>query len=312
MSRSSLALTANVVAVVAVALGGCTSSGSDSARASQRSQPAGGSQMFRVPSKDGTLIAVECAGAGPTLLMVHGGIGDRTRWTPMFPLLSSHFTVCAMDRRGHGVSGDSPDYSLQKEAEDVTSVVDSRPGLVFVLGHSYGGVAALEAMFLTNRVSKLILYEPPLQDPVDHDLAVARKMERMIKEGAREQAVVTFVTEVVRLTPDEAAAMKSRPAWPELVATIDAQIRQMHALAGYRFDAARMRAVSQPTLLLVGGETTSPYIKQAINNLQTSLPHPTRVVLEGQQHNAMDSGRDVLGEAIITFLLGTTDQAVRK
>src|SRR6185503_14873802 len=75
------------------------------------------SKMFRVPSKDGTLIAVECAGSGPTLIIVHGGVGDRTRWTPMFPLLSSNFTVCAMDRRGHGLSADSADYSLQKEAK---------------------------------------------------------------------------------------------------------------------------------------------------------------------------------------------------
>ena len=309
MSRSLFALTVAVVAVVAAALGGCSRSGSGAAVASQQSQPRE-SQMLRVASKDGTLIAVECAGAGPTLIMVHGGIGDRTRWTPMFALLSSHFTVCAMDRRGHGLSGDSPDYSLQKEAEDVASVVDSRPGTVFVLGHSYGGVSALEAMFLTNRISKLILYEPPVQEPVEHDLAVAGKMERMIKEGAREQAVVTFVTEVVQLSPGEVAAMKARPAWAELVSTIDAQLRQMHALAAYRFDAARMSTVRQPTLLLLGGDTTSPYAKQAINSLQTSLPNATRVVLKGQQHNAMDTGRDMLATAIITFLLGTPDQDV--
>jgi len=309
MSRSLFALTVAVVAVVAAALGGCSRSGSGAAVASQQSQPRE-SQMLRVASKDGTLIAVECAGAGPTLIMVHGGIGDRTRWTPMFALLSSHFTVCAMDRRGHGLSGDSPDYSLQKEAEDVASVVDSRPGTVFVLGHSYGGVSALEAMFLTNRISKLILYEPPVQEPVEHDLAVAGKMERMIKEGARAQAVVTFVTEVVQLSPGEVAAMKARPAWAELVSTIDAQLRQMHALAAYRFDAARMSTVRQPTLLLLGGDTTSPYAKQAINSLQTSLPNATRVVLKGQQHNAMDTGRDMLATAIITFLLGTPDQDV--
>jgi pimeloyl-ACP methyl ester carboxylesterase len=245
---------------------------------------------------------MECAGVGPTLVLVHGGVGDRTRWTPMFPLLSSHFTVCAMDRRGHGLSGDSADYSLQKEAEDVASAVDSRPGTVFVLGHSYGGVAALEATFLTNRISKLILYEPPLRDPVEHNLAVAEKMERLIKEGAREQAVVTFETEVVRLSPSEVAAMKSRPTWPELVATIDSQLRQMRALAAYRFDATRMSMVHQPTLLLTGGNTTSEYLKQAISSLQMSLPNATLVVLEGQQHNAMDSGRDMLAEAIITFV----------
>ena len=292
--------------VVALALGDRSSAGSELADASQRPQPSRDSQVFRVPSRDGTLIAVECAGAGPTLIMVHGGIGDRTRWTPMFPLLSSDFTVCAMDRRGHGASGDAPDYSLQKEAEDVASVVHSRSGTVFVLGHSYGGVAALEATFLTNRISKLILYEPPLQEPRDRNLAVAETIDRMIKDGAREQAVVTFLTEVVQQSPREVASMKSRPVWPELVATIDSQPRQMRALAAYRFDTERMRNVRMPTLLLIGGDTTSPYAKQAIDSLQRSLPNATRVVLEGQQHNAMDSARELLAKAIITFLLGTT------
>jgi pimeloyl-ACP methyl ester carboxylesterase len=221
----------------------------------------------------------------------------------MFPLLSSHFTVCAMDRRGHGLSGDSADYSLQKEAEDVAAVADSRRGTVFVLGHSYGGVSALEAMFLTDRISKLILYEPPVQDPVERNLAVAEKMERMIKEGAREQALITFETEVVQLSANQLAAMKSRPAWAELVATIDVQLRQMRALAAYRFDAMRLRAVNQPALLLIGGLTSSLYLKQAIASLQVALPRATTVVLGGQEHNAMDGGREVLADAITNFLL---------
>ena len=262
-------------------------------------------EIVRVPSKDGTPIAIECAGTGPTLILVHGGVGDRTRWTPMFPFLSSQFTVCAMDRRGHGLSGDASDYSLQKEAEDVAAVVDSRQGAVSVLGHSYGGVSALEATFLTNRISKLILYEPPVQDPVERNLAVAEKMERMIKEGAREQALIAFETEVVQLSADEVAAMKSRPAWPELVATIDVQLRQMRALAAYRFDATRLRAVNQPTLLLIGGLTNSPYLKQAITSLQTALPRATRVTLGGQEHNAMDRGREQLADAVTSFLLAT-------
>src|SRR5215207_5274871 len=103
-------------------------------------QPAAASprgEMLAVTSKDGTRIGVECAGTGPTLLFVHGGVGDHTRWTPMFPLLASTFTVCAMDRRGRGASGDSPEYSLGKEAEDVAAVVNSRPGPVLVFGPSY-------------------------------------------------------------------------------------------------------------------------------------------------------------------------------
>src|SRR6202790_2468951 len=149
------------------------------------------SPLITVRSKDGTLIAVECAGAGPSLVIVHGGTGDRTRWTPLFPLLASRFTVCAMDRRGHGASGDSPHYSLQREVEDVAAVVNSRPGTVFLLGHSYGGVCALEAAFLTNKISKLVLYEPPLQD-LDHS-AVVNRMGGLVQKGRRGQALVTFL-----------------------------------------------------------------------------------------------------------------------
>lgn len=309
MSRSSLAFVVPfiVFVVVASALGGCASSRRpNEANPSQGPPPGRDSQMIRVPSKDGTPIAVECAGAGPRLVMVHGGIGDRTRWTPMFPLLSARFTVCAMDRRGHGASGDSPDYTLQKEAEDVAAVVNSRPGTVFVLGHSYGGVCALEATFLTERISKLVLYEPPLQDRID--LTVAARMERMIQDGEREQALVTFLREVVMLSPTEVAAMRSRQSWSGFVATVESQIRQMRALAAYRFDATRMSTVGVPTLLVTGSDTASPQLKQAIRSLRGSLANPTVVVLEGQQHNAMDTAREKLADALKNFLLGTTDR----
>ena len=106
------------------------------------SSGAAGSRVCHVRSTDGTLLSVECAGSGPELLIVHGGAGDRSRWTPMFPYLQGDFTVCAMDRRAHGQSGDTPPYSLRKEAEDIVAVVESRGRPVAVLGHSYGGVAA--------------------------------------------------------------------------------------------------------------------------------------------------------------------------
>ena len=269
--------------------------------AAQAASPAKRKQMFEVASKDGTRIAVECAGTGPTLLFVHGGVGDHTRWTPMFPLLTSTFTACAMDRRGHGASSDSREYSLSQEAEDVAAVVNSRRGPVFVYGHSYGGVAALEATFLTNRVGKLMLYEPPLHEPADNSLAMAARFEAMVGGGALEQALITFQTEVVRQSPEEIARMKARPTWGGLVASMAMLPRQMRELAAYRFDASRMRLLTMPTLLMIGEETASPYAQQSIRALQQSLPKPTLVVLERQEHNAMDGGRDLLANAIIKF-----------
>jgi pimeloyl-ACP methyl ester carboxylesterase len=286
--------------LLVLAIAGCAGSPTKEA-ATTKPAPSAQPQLIRVLSKDGTSIAIECAGSGPTLLLVHGGIGDRTRWTPMLPLLSSRFTACAMDRRGHGASGDSRDYSLQKEAEDVAAVVESRPGVVYVLGHSYGGVCVLEAAFQTSRISKLLLYEPPLQDQID--LELVGRIEKSIKDGDRDAAVAMFLREVVRLSPAEVDAMRTRPAWERFIDSIDSHPRQMRALAAYRFDAARVRTLKTPTLLITGSETDIPDVKRAMQSLIATLPDHREVVLQGQQHNAMDGARQMLADAITKFLV---------
>jgi pimeloyl-ACP methyl ester carboxylesterase len=254
-----------------------------------------------VKSKEGTPIAVECGGTGPSLVIVHGGIGDHTRWKPLFPFFAPNFRVCAMDRRGHGMSGDSLEYTLRREAEDVAAVVNSQPGPIFLLGHSYGGVCALEATFLTDKISKLVLYEPPLQERNRSILAAT--MEGMIRKGQREQALVMFLQEIVMMSPNEVAAMKSRPSWPGLVASVESQIRQIRALDEYRFDGSRMNRLKVPTLVLTGSRTESPDLKRAINVLMGCLPNSTLVVLEGQEHNAMDAVPQQFAETVISFLL---------
>jgi pimeloyl-ACP methyl ester carboxylesterase len=219
----------------------------------------------------------------------------------LLPRFGARVTACAMDRRGHGTSGDSRDYSMRKEAEDVAAVVNSRPGKVFVLGHSFGGVAALEAAFLTDKIAKLVLYEPPLQD-LDN-AAVLIRMEQLIAGGDREAALVTFFREIVMISPSEVALMKARPSWPGLLASVESSIRQDRALGVYRFDAARMRMLQTPTLLLSGSKTASPQLKLAIDSLQKALPHAELVVFEGQEHNAMDTIPQEFADKVLRFLL---------
>jgi pimeloyl-ACP methyl ester carboxylesterase len=256
-----------------------------------------------VVSKNGTAIAVECAGTGPSLMIVHGGMGDRSRWKPLFPSFASHFTVCAMDRRGRGASGDSVDYSLQKGAEDVAAVVRSRPGTVFVLAHSIGGVCALEAALLTDKISKLVLYEPPLRDR--NHAAVATKMENMIRAGESEQALVTFLQEIVMISPSDLARMEAQPAWPHRVADVGKQIREIRALDAYHFDAKRVSGLKIPTLLLTGSQTASPDLKRAISSLMDCLPNRSLIVFEAQEHNAMDTIPQEFAETVTRFLLDT-------
>ena len=81
--------------------------------------------MEQTRSKDGTDIGFWRSGSGPPLLLVHGTTADHSRWSSISPRFEQHFTVYAMDRRGRGGSGDSPDYALAREAEDVAAVVEA-------------------------------------------------------------------------------------------------------------------------------------------------------------------------------------------
>jgi pimeloyl-ACP methyl ester carboxylesterase len=205
-----------------------------------------------------------------------------------------------MDRRGHGESDPGSHYSLQKESEDVVAAVNAQQGPVFVLGHSLGGLISLEAAFMTKKISKLVLYEPPLQD-LDHT-AIADRMQRLIQSGNREEALLMFLREIVMISPKEVEIMKARPVWPSRVAGIDIQIREIRALAKYRFDGKRIRKLKTPTLVLEGSATDSPQLKQAVKSLMDTLPNPTLFVFEGQGHNAMDNIPQQFADVVMNFL----------
>jgi pimeloyl-ACP methyl ester carboxylesterase len=133
-------------------------------------------------------------------------------------------------------------------------------------------------------------------------LCVADQMEQLIQAGNREQALITFLREIVMISPEEVEIMKTRPSWPERVATIDIQIREIRALSKYRCDAARMRRLKTPTLLLAGNKTASPQLKQTVQSLMTALPNRTLFVFEGEGHNAMDTKPQQFAEVVIKFL----------
>ncbi len=122
-----------------------------------------------VTSADGTEIGLLTAGTGPALLLVHGGMGRLERWAPLWGLLTEHWQVTAMDRRGRGSSGDTGPYRLEKEYDDVAAVATSladgsgRPADVFA--HSYGALCTLGAAARGAPFRRIALYEPPGRRP---------------------------------------------------------------------------------------------------------------------------------------------------
>lgn len=149
--------------------------------------------METVRSADGTPIAFKRTGNGPPLVLVHGMAGNHTRWElfDVRPRLAEQTTVYAMDRRGHGESGDTEEYALKREFEDVAAVVDSIDEPVHLLGHSHGGLCVLEAALRTDNVASLIVYEPagPWEEGHLYSEEMYEELAALVEVGENEQAL---------------------------------------------------------------------------------------------------------------------------
>jgi len=258
-----------------------------------------------VLSEDGTPIAVWRSGAGEPLVLVHGAIADHTRWAPVLPALEERFTILAIDRRGRGRSGDADDYALEREYEDVAAVVEWAGGGVNLLGHSHGGVCALEAALLTDGVRKLILYEPPmgfLATPAN----VVRRLEELLEAGEREEVLILFLHEVAGLPSDQIELMRSLPAWEARLAAADTIPREERANREYTFDSGRFRQLRVPTLFLLGGDSPE-FFHAAGEAVHAALPDCRVVVMQGQRHAAMDTGTELFTTEVLTFLAASPE-----
>lgn len=259
--------------------------------------------MEKIPSKDGTPIAIQRSGAGAPLVLIHGTGGARSRWAPVLPALDEHFSVFAVDRRGRGGSGDREPYALEREVEDVAAVVESIGEPVHLLGHSFGGICALEAALLTRNLRKLVLYEPPV--PVEgvpiYPGGVIERLEALMERGDRAGVLTNFMREIVRMPSHEFAQFKSSSAWLDRVNAAHTLPRELRAHERYRFKAERFKQLTVPTLLLLGSESPE-FIKTAVAAVNAALPISQVEILPGQGHVAMDTAPDLFAREVTAFL----------
>jgi pimeloyl-ACP methyl ester carboxylesterase len=263
--------------------------------------------MEQITSKDGTIISYRCDGAGSPLLLVHGTTADHRRWSSIIPRFEGHFSVYAMDRRGRGGSGDHPDYDILREAEDVAVIVEAifqqvgEP--VSVLGHSYGAVCSLEAALLTDKLSRLILYEPPLPTGLPmYPPGVPDQIQALVDRDELEPAVEVFFREVVKMPEHELVDFRQLPIWKDRIQLAPTIPRELLIDRYYRFDAEKFTGIQVLTLLLLGGDSP-PLFKRAIEALEATLPHSRVVIMPGQQHIAMDTNPDLFVSEVLGFLL---------
>jgi pimeloyl-ACP methyl ester carboxylesterase len=259
--------------------------------------------MEKVTSKDGTTIGFIRKGTGPPLLLVHGTTADHTRWDPIIPYFENQFTVYAVDRRGRGLSSDSPDYNLFKEAEDIAAVIELINEPVYLIGHSHGALVSLEASLLTGNIKKLILYEPPVPHGIPvYPPGTPDKMQALIDSNKNEAALEVFFKEIVKMPDYEFEKYKKLPVYKTRIELAPTIPRELTLGLTYSFKPEKFANLQTPVLLLLGGDSPD-YFKEAIRLVDSALPNGTVVVLKGQQHIAMDTDTELFVDEVNKFLL---------
>lgn len=261
-----------------------------------------------ITAPDGTQIATYTRGSGLPLVVVQGTGGAKPDVWPAFSMLAERFRVTTMDRRGRGASGDANMYDPAREYEDVAAVVDyvadATGEPVNLLGHSFGGLLALEAALLTDSIGKLVLYEPALGtfgylDPED---GYVNRLQALLDGGDVEGVVLTHYR-TVGLTDEEIEQMKSTPVWQERLDTARTIPREIRAFYNYIFNASRFENLTVPTMFLLGSNSPD-FMKAATEAGNAALPDSRICVLKGQEHVAMYAAPALFVQEVEAFLCG--------
>ena len=263
--------------------------------------------MKTVRSKDGTRIAFDQQGEGPALILVDGALTTRASGSKpeLARLLAQHFSVYSYDRRGRGDSEDTKPYALQREIEDIESLIDEAGGSAFLSGHSSGGCLALDATVkLGDKVKKLAIYEAPYNDDPEAQKAwgvYLKNLTDALASDRRGDAVALFMT-LVGIPAAQIEGMRQAPFWRGLEALAPSLAYDHGGVMGDDLSVPVDQAarVGVPTLVMSGGNG-APFMQETAKTLAKAIPGARLRTLEGQTH---DVSPEALAPVLVEFFAG--------
>ena len=262
--------------------------------------------MNTVTSRDGTTIAFDQTGEGPTVILVDGALQYRAfdqGMAQLTELLSPQFTVIHYDRRGRGDSTDNTNdlsHALAREIEDIEALIDHAGGSASLYGISSGAALALEAAVqLGNKVNKLAMYEPPYNDDEYARQAwkqYTKQLNEMLAAGRKGDAVALFMM-LVGAPPDQVEGMRQHPLWPLWESVAPTLAYDHIADLGEEASVPTERAATLgiPTLIMTGGESF-PFMQTTAATLVRAIPNAQCRSLQRQTH-------EVAAEALAPILI---------
>jgi len=244
-----------------------------------------------VTSADGTRIAFDREGSGPPVILVDGAMQFRAFdpvTTEMAHVLAGHgFTVVHYDRRGRGESRADGPITLGQTIDDLRALTDEltegADDAVALFGSSSGGAIALAAAASGLPVSKLVLWEVPLDaEGGSQGVEFLAGLRERIAAGDGGATIEYFMKD---MPPEWLAGAKQGPAWPIMTGLGPSLEPDSEALA-WTQSAPRVElwgGIAAPTLALVG-EQSLEFMRPAAESIVANLPNAELRTIPAAEH----------------------------
>ncbi|SFB59802.1 Pimeloyl-ACP methyl ester carboxylesterase [Amycolatopsis marina] len=267
--------------------------------------------MHTVVSADGTTVAYNRAGSGPTIVFVPGAFNDATTCAPLAERLQDRYTVVCPDRRGRGHSddaiapADAATYTVQREIEDLDAVIAAEGGAAVVFGFSSGAILTLRAAAAGSAITRLALYEPPFAlgglAGAGHD-GLPEKLAALIADGRPGDAVATMQIEGIGLPAELVEQIRQSPMWAGLEAVAQTVVYDAEITRPPNLPTPQMARLDIETLVFSSGESW-PSLRTAAQELPGRLARARYVDVPGGTDHGIpaEATAKVLGE----FLSGS-------
>ena len=267
-----------------------------------------------VLSKDGTRIGYLSTGGGPSVLVIPGVLSMAADYAAFARHLAEHFTVHTIERRGRGESGpQGDDYSIVKECEDVLAL-QAKTGASLLVGHSYGGLVALEVARNNKAFHNTAVYEPGVS--IDGSMST-KWMPGYEKKLAEKKSVDAFVEFTLADAPPRIQRM---PPWlmkllllvlvnctrsyRQMLGLLQQNLREWREIARLDSSCENYCEIAGGVLLMYGGKSDSKAVTLAMERLAAILPHSETKKFPNLDHFGIErtAPREVAKEVSDFFL----------
>lgn len=256
---------------------------------------------------NGVPMAVDDAGSGQPVVLLHAGIADRRMWEPQLRFFAGEYRVIRYDLRGFGETPLVPGpFSLRADLRDLLERLEAVPAVV--AGSSFGGKTALEAVLQYPEIARaLVLVGAPLggYDWGAELAADEAEIEAAFTAGDFERAAAVdlrlWVDGPSRTDTDldpafrERARRLARHVY-EVAVDVDARPEPLEPPA-----VGRLREVKVPTLVVVG-EQDQPAMREMARVMAAGIPNARHVSIPNSAHLPSLERPEVFNHVLGQFL----------